>query len=327
MSEHLVFWQGNRNPAISETITIDGQPFDLTNFSVRFKRRPVGSATTDIDQAAIVDNAAAGEVHYSWSGADVDVDGYFLVWWEVTETASGKTQDVGEALIEFRAHAPLTHTYIELESVKSTLSIAGVTGYMDEDLQRAIRAACRGVEKACGDRQFYPGAAGEQRLFTPLTPRLVRIDDLIELDAVDIDTAGDGTYSTSWTVDTDFLLTPANAPAKGEPYTTIVAKWSSWPYGSDWFVRNLDKTGWRGLGANAIRVTGRFGWEATPPGIEQAVLFLVTRYAVRARQAPLGILSVGIDEGAAARLARTDPDVAELIKPYVRGEGAGMGIL
>jgi hypothetical protein len=36
------------------------------------------------------------------------------------------------------------------------------------------------------------------------------------------------------------------------------------------------------------------------------------------REAPFGIVTVGIDQGAAMRIARTDPDVYALICNYTR---------
>jgi hypothetical protein len=38
----------------------------------------------------------------------------------------------------------------------------------------------------------------------------------------------------------------------------------------------------------------------------------------RAREAPFGVLALGIEGGEIARIARTDPDVMMLISPFIR---------
>jgi hypothetical protein len=122
MSEQLLFWVGNRNPSITETILNDnGTAHNLTGQTVKFKMRAVGSATKKVNAAATVVSAAAGTVRYDWAALDVDTAGQYLVWWEVTTTAGGNTQDMAEAVIEFRAHSNAA-MYVELEQFKSTPS-------------------------------------------------------------------------------------------------------------------------------------------------------------------------------------------------------------
>src|SRR5512146_596227 len=97
-----VWYVGNLDPSITETITSDGAPVDLSASTVKFKMRAVGSSTLKVDRAATIVNAAAGEVRYDWTGTDMDTAGDYLVYWEVT--TGTKKQDVGEALIQVLAH-------------------------------------------------------------------------------------------------------------------------------------------------------------------------------------------------------------------------------
>jgi hypothetical protein len=66
-----------------------------------------------------------------------------------------------------------------------------------------------------------------------------------------------------------------------------------------------------------LSVTGVFGWPAVPAPVKMATMILASRYLQRARAAPFAILTFG-DSGEAARLTRSDPDVAMLLGPYTR---------
>jgi hypothetical protein len=72
-------------PAITATLTDSaGTAVSLTGATVRFHMRPNLDTTMKVDAAATVDDAAAGEVSYSWQTGDTDTTGYFQAEWEVT---------------------------------------------------------------------------------------------------------------------------------------------------------------------------------------------------------------------------------------------------
>src|SRR4051794_37542646 len=112
MSDTPVWSVGNRNPSITETITSGGSPVNLASATVKFKMRALNSSILKVDAAAVVVTPASGTVRYDWAAADVDTAGNYLVWWEVTDVATGNKQDMNEAIIEFRAHSPLTNGYV-----------------------------------------------------------------------------------------------------------------------------------------------------------------------------------------------------------------------
>lgn len=307
MSDRLIWAVGNRDPSITENITTDGTAVDLTGKTVTFSMRPVGSSTLKVSaqNAVIVGSPTLGNVRYDWSALDVDTAGEMLVFWTVTTTATGKTQDVMEAVIEFRSHTPLTNCYVELEQFKSTADLKD-TNFMDGDIANAIRAAARAVDEACGrPHGFFPDTDENQiRYYTPLEQDYVFIDDLITLTTLKTDDGRDGTFENTWAT-TDYWLEPLNATADSEPYTAIRAN----PQGAYLFRPGYTRS---------IEVTGKFGWSTTPAAISEATTILAGKFLKRSRDAPQGDAAALALGGAAVRLTGRDSDVAALLGPYMR---------
>ena len=305
MPNLLSWYVGNRSPSISEQITVNGTAFDLTSSTVRFKMRAVGSSTLTVDQSAVIVVAAQGTVRYDWSAADVTAigttGGTFLVWWEVT--TAGKTQDMGEALIEFLAHAPVTRDYVELEDLKKTLQLDGLN-YANLDLKEIISAASRKVDETC-DRRFYADTdANQVRYYTPETSYLLEVDDIVTVTSLKTDDDGDGTFENTWTLNTDYTREPLNAAADGQPWTQFCVH----PSGGYAFPAGMPRS---------VEVTGKFGWTAVPAEVKLATKMLAHRYVKRVREAATGVVGFGMD-GAVVRIMSVDPDVSDLLAPFMR---------
>jgi hypothetical protein len=299
MSAAPLWFVGNRNPSISEQITSGGVPYDLTGASVTFKMRALNSAVLKVNAAATIVTPALGQVRYDWQAADVDTAGQFLVWWTVT--VAGKTEDVAEAVIEFRAHAPSTPAaYIELEQLKSSLELTGQT-YADKDLEIAINAASRAIDSATGRRFYLDADATQVRYYSPKSYRHLELDDIAVLTQVAIDRGGIGTYTETWTNGTEFVLEPFNATADFHPYERLTVRRLS----GQWLPYYIEKS---------VRVTAQFGWTVLPEEVKTATSILAGKLVRRVREAPFGIVTAGIDAGVAMRIARTDPDVYSLIR-------------
>lgn len=182
--------------------------------------------------------------------------------------------------------------YLTLAEVKSSLSLTGES-FADADLTLAITAASRGIDKAT-NRRFYPDAdANTVRYYSP-DSEAVPIDDLAELTALEV-RLSDGLEV--WTENGDFILTPLNAPVDNEPWTMVEAYGRSFP-----------------RRPRSVKITGRFGWGATPAQIKEATSILTSKLMRRIREAPFGVVS--FDSGEALRIARMDPDVRFLIEPF-----------
>jgi len=304
MSEALLWFVGNRNPSITENLVYaDGTPVDLSASTVKFKMRGVGVDTLKVDAAAvIVAPPTAGNVRYDWAALDVDTEGYYLVWWEVTTT--GKTQDLAEALIEFRAHSEAgTQSYVELEEFKSSLELTGTT-YGDADIQRALVAASRSLERTFGSR-WYTTTSNEVRYYTPDDSCFLYSDEIVALTELATDDSGGTSFATLWTLNTDYVLEPLNANLDGEPWRKITALPTSSNYFRPYYPRS-------------VRLTGRFGWSTTPSGVQQATEIIASQVLKRIREAPFGIVNFG---GEALRLSRYDSDVERAMAPYNRSVG------
>lgn len=195
----------------------------------------------------------------------------------------------------------MANEYVTSGELKATLSLTGET-FADADIAVAVESASRAVDDLCG-RRFYKDASAVARYYTPPSPRVLVIDDMVTLTSVKLDTDGDGTFGTTWTSGTEFVPLPLNAAADGKPYTRLEVR----AHSSAYFRQGYDKS---------VEVTAIFGWDAVPPAVENATSILATILLKRMREAPFGVVALGVDT--AARLASSDPHVRMLLDPYRR---------
>lgn len=190
-------------------------------------------------------------------------------------------------------------SYVTLEELKATLEMTGLS-FADNDVRMAVNAASGGIDRAC-NRSFSLGEAGGIRYFTPQSWELCLIDDAVGITKLETGD-GDGTFGTTLSENLDFVLEPLNAEADGEPYTRIRAVWN----------------GYFTVAPRSVKATGTWGWPAVPGEIVEATTILATKLLRRAREAPFGVVAIGLDIGSTARIAASDPDVRWLISDFVR---------
>lgn len=165
-------------------------------------------------------------------------------------------------------------------------------------LDAAVGAASRQVDHHCG-RRFYQDSTVVIREFYPQSAICVDLleqpgtDPKVEISTtsgliVKIDAAGDGSFGTTLTVNTDFLLLPRNAAADGRPYSELYA------VGNYYFPTLCN-------GRAGVQITARFGWATVPDEVVRATT-LQAIYLFKSKDAPLGIAQFG-PEGAGMRLA------------------------
>lgn len=200
----------------------------------------------------------------------------------------------------------MTTNYISAAELKDTLEITGET-YADADIDDAVEAASRVIDAYKGTR-YYPTA--ETRTYTApvggfgysdlwMYDSPLSIYDMCGLVSVTVDMDGDGIYEQTWVRNVDFYLEPNDANLTGKPWNQISLRrqggkqWPQWQY--------------------AVKVAGTFGWSTAPGQVTEAAGILANRYLKRTRETPYGMVMIGTDALAMARLGKIDPDVAFML--------------
>ena len=146
------------------------------------------------------------------------------------------------------------------------------------------------------------------RLYRAYSDIFVYVDDIGSTTdlAVAIDENGNGTYTKSVTLNTDYILDPLTAPSLGRPYTqlTMVSNTEMWP-----IFPGLTQNGLR----PGVRVTAKWGWPEVPNDINMACLIL-TADLYKRKDAPGGILGLG-DLGV-VRMSPLGRDVTAMVRAY-----------
>ena len=195
-------------------------------------------------------------------------------------------------------------SYATLAQFKAAVGITDTTD--DAALQNVLDATDTLIDLYC-DRKTGFGTATETRYYTAEDYEYVLTDDLVSVTTLQTDDDANGTYETTWTAGTDYVLAPRNAALDGFPYTEIDTS-VTWP-------RNFPKDVYLG-----VKVTGVFGFPSVPSAVVQAEI--IQAGAVwNSRTAPFGVIG-SADLGGILRMSRAlHPESALILEPYRRREG------
>lgn len=189
--------------------------------------------------------------------------------------------------------------YVDESELRAYLRISDPVD--DPEISLAVEAASRAIDHAT-NRQFGLVAAAEARTYeTWWSPRrglyVADIDDLMTTDNLVV------TVSSSPVASSAYELTPANAAAKGRPWTRIG-------------LRSVTPAA-LGAGPDTVAITAEWGWSAVPDTIKQATLIQASRVFARQRS-PFGVAGSPELGNELRLLAKVDPDVAVLLQNYRR---------
>lgn len=197
-------------------------------------------------------------------------------------------------------------SYATLAQFKAAVGIGTADTADDAALQNVLDATDTLIDLYC-DRKTGFGTASETRFYTAEDYQYVLTDDLVSVTTLQTDDDANGTYETTWTAGTDFVLAPANAALDGFPYTEIDTS-VSWP-------RNFPKDVYRG-----VKVVGVFGFPSVPAAVVQAEI--IQAGAVwSSRTSPFGVIG-SADLGGILRQTRAlHPEAALILEPYRKRNG------
>jgi hypothetical protein len=192
----------------------------------------------------------------------------------------------------------ITNGYCTLAELKSALRITDSTD--DTLLESAIESASRRIDGYCG-RFFYQTASTAVPMYPYDEYLLVFPNDVATTTiTIKIDSEANGTYATTLTQGTDYVLQPRNVPIYSRPYESArMVGGATFPL----FTLPSFET---------VQVTTVWGWASIPDDVNQACILLAMRQFARLNAA-LGV--VGFAD-MAITVRAVDPDVRDLLSPY-----------
>lgn len=199
----------------------------------------------------------------------------------------------------------ITNGYATLTEIKAYLSISDSTD--DTLLESLIESASRSIDRIA-NRRFYLDSSASARKYRAYSDVFVYVDDIGTTSGliVAVDENGNGTYTKTLTLDTDYILDPLTASSLGRPFTqlTMVSNTEMWP-----IFPGITQNGLR----PGVQVTAKWGWPSVPDDINMACLIL-TADLYKRKDAPGGILGLG-DLGA-IRMSPIGRDVTAMVRAY-----------
>lgn len=295
----LVFFESASELAtLTNTFKVAGTPTDPTTISLTVTT-PAQVSTTYTYAAAQITRSSAGV--YT-KDITCNEHGEWTYLWEGTGTASDAEPGTWPVF-----QTSLGRLYAPIATLKSRLGMAATDVLDDLELAAVVFAASRSVEQYC-ERLFYRSAAGTVATFEPTDRyclKLPEFADLVSVATLKTDTAGDGTFATTWAA-ADYRLWPYNPSLAPEvkPYTKVKA------IGGKTFPLNYGY----GNRADMIQITGVFGWPSVPVAVKLSTAMLAQEL-FKSKDTFGGV--AGFGEYGVVRI-RENPVMTGMLKPYQR---------
>lgn len=197
----------------------------------------------------------------------------------------------------------LTNCYITLASLSAELQIPDRLD--DARLEQAISAASRQIDAHCG-RAFWAEASAAARQFQATSSTMVEVVDISTRTdlVVAIDEQDDGTFSTTLTETTDFLLYPLNADLE-----TPARPWNE--------IRAIDNYNFPTGRRPGVQVTAKFGYPAIPDAVASACMIQAKNIYKVTGAGVFGSMQISVD-GIAMRIPALDYVAVGMLEPFRR---------
>jgi hypothetical protein len=204
----------------------------------------------------------------------------------------------------------ITNGYATLDQFKEQMRLKVNDLVEDARAELSIAAASRQIDAHCG-RRFWQDATVVDRQFYADNSRICLVDDISTLTGlvVKVDDDDDGTFETTLTITTNYIVRPLNAAdmVPVHPFDELVLVDSN---GAVSFPVH-------GTGRPGVQVTAKFGWPAIPDDVTKACL-VQAGLLFKADDASLGAIQFA-DAGVALRMQNRLHPVAEaLLEPYCK---------
>jgi hypothetical protein len=203
--------------------------------------------------------------------------------------------------------------YADKTELKAYIGLSG--SGQDDNIDNALDGASRQIDKITG-RRFYQDSSAQVKTYTPNNEFILDVDDISTTTGliVKLDDNDDGTYETTLTINTDFIVEPVNPDIiKITGGTTYLA-----PYTELRILNTRSSERFDPSIVNNVQVTAKFGYSFIPEPIKQATLIQGLRLFKR-KDAPFNILG-NEQTGQIELFNKFDPDARELIKGYIKNK-------
>lgn len=204
----------------------------------------------------------------------------------------------------------MAHTqYVDKDDLKAYIGLTGTA--QDTNIDTAIDSACRLIDSICG-RKFSQDDSVVVKTFTPKssiyldTPDISTTTGLI----VKLDDNDDGTFETTLTLNTDYIVEPTN------PRVIKITGGTTYyePYNKITILHTRSSERFDPTIKNNIQITAKWGYSAVPEDIKTATLIQALRYFKR-KDTPFNTYG-DINTGVSELFSRLDPDVQTILKGH-----------
>ena len=204
----------------------------------------------------------------------------------------------------------MAHTqYVDKDDLKAYIGLTGTA--QDNNIDTAIDSACRLIDSICG-RKFSQDESVVVKTFTPKssiyldTPDISTTTGLI----VKLDDNDDGTFETTLTLNTDYIVEPTN------PRVIKIASGTTYyePFNKRTILDTRSSERFDPTIKNNIQITAKWGYSTVPEDIKTATLIQALRYFKR-KDTPFNTYG-DINTGVSELFSRLDPDVQTILKGH-----------